>query len=66
MLAIIRTGDRDIPLGLAGARGQDYCFGSAISRLELTVPPQLSMLSSALELIELFLAAHAFGDGAMR
>ncbi|MEN9837921.1 MAG: hypothetical protein RLZ79_1589 [Pseudomonadota bacterium] len=84
--ALIQTGDRDIPLGLAGARWQDHLvaydaasangsryalvlegvdhyFGSAICRPELPVPPQLSMLLSTVEIIELFLAAHASGDG---
>ena len=85
--ALIQTGDRDIPLGLADARWQDHLvaydaarasgsryalvlegvdhyFGSAICRPELPVVPQLSMLSSTVEIIELFLAAHAFGSGA--
>ena len=83
--ALIQTGDRDIPLGLAGARWQDHLvaydaakasgsryalvlegvdhyFGSAICRPELPVPPQLSMLSSTVEIVELFLAAHGSGD----
>lgn len=44
--------------------GVDHYFGSAICRPELPVPPQLSMLSNTVEIIELFLIAHAFGDGA--
>jgi hypothetical protein len=44
--------------------GVDHYFGSAICRPELPVPPQLSMLAHTVEIIELFLAAHAFGDGA--
>lgn len=85
--ALIQTGDRDIPLGLADARWQDHLvaydaasangsryalvlegvdhyFGSAICRPELPVPPQLAMLSSTVEFVELFIAAHALGDGA--
>jgi hypothetical protein len=85
--ALIQTGDRDIPLGLADARWQDHLvaydaasangsryalvlegvdhyFGSAICRPELPVPPQLSMLSSTVEIIKLFIGAHALGDGA--
>lgn len=85
--ALIQTGDRDIPLGLADARWQDHLvaydaasangsryalvlegvdhyFGSAICRPELPVAAQLSMLAHAVEIIELFLVAHAFGDGA--
>lgn len=85
--ALIQTGDRDIPLGLADARWQDHLvafdaaradgsryalvlegvdhyFGSAICRPELPVPPQLAMLSSTLEIIEIFMQGHAMGEGA--
>jgi pimeloyl-ACP methyl ester carboxylesterase len=44
--------------------GVDHYFGSAICRPELPVPPQLAMLSSTVEIIQLFIAAHGFGDGA--
>lgn len=44
--------------------GVDHYFGSAICRPELPVPPQLSMLAHTVEIIELFLSAHGFGDDA--
>lgn len=44
--------------------GVDHYFGSAICRPELPVPPQLSMLTHTVEIIELFLSAHGFGDDA--
>ena len=42
--------------------GVDHYFGSAICRPELPVPPQLLMLSRAVEIIQLFIAAYGFGD----
>ncbi len=44
--------------------GVDHYFGSAICRPELPAPPQLSMLSSTVEIVQLFIAAYGFGDGA--
>lgn len=84
--ALVQTGDRDVPIGLVGARWQDHLvaydaaaadgsryalvlegvdhyFGSAICRPELPVPPQLSMLSQTIDVIDLFLRAHGLDDG---
>lgn len=83
--ALVQTGDRDVPMGLPGARWQDHLlaydsasangsryalvlegvdhyFGSAICRPELPAPPQLAMLSSAIDIINLFLGAYALGE----